>query len=373
MYTLDTASSRTDHPQRILLSLCLILVFCCGSSRAIDVGGPIEVDTVWSESDSPFNLVDDIRVSEGATLTIEPNVQVHLNHHAMASHWPGYTLGYLVANGVSFHGSSSLAENIFIRPTDNVQDCEFLGVRLVLNADGGILQNNYFSTDLYGIMAQGEWTIYNCEFENCAVGIWLQLNIPLIVSNCSFLGCDEGFHFFDYEGFPAIQIRYCNFYLPGHGIFVDGSPSTYFIDATQNYWGHVTGPTHPDNPGGEGVAIGDGVLFEPWLTEPASPVTGVQNDWPGAGIALHQNNPNPFNPVTTIGFNLPGVQHVKLLVYSVAGKPIATLVDALLEPGHHNVTWSGQDDSGHAVASGTYLYRLETGRQCMSRSMVLVR
>jgi hypothetical protein len=243
----------------------------------------------------------------------------------------------------------------------------------MLDTDGGIFQNNYFSTDLYGILVQGEWTIYNCEFENCAYGIWLQLNDPLAIGNCTFSGSGEAFHFWDLYGFPEIQIHYCNFYLPIDGIRVDGDPTTDFIDATWNYWGHASGPTHPSNPGGEGVPVDDGVIFEPWLTAPVPPPTNVQDDFPASGITLHQNSPNPFNPLTLIAFDLDRAREVKLVVFTLTGRKIATLLDTSLGPGHHQALWNGRGDSGQEVASGIYLYRLEAGDYFTSKRMLLVR
>jgi hypothetical protein len=73
---------------------------------------------------------------------------------------------------------------------------------------------------------------------------------------------------------------------------------------------------------------------------------------------LYQNTPNPFNPTTSIAFELPGQGHVALRVFDVGGKLVRTLVDGQRNEGSHVVTWNGRDDVGRAVASGVYLYRL---------------
>jgi hypothetical protein len=88
---------------------------------------------------------------------------------------------------------------------------------------------------------------------------------------------------------------------------------------------------------------------------------------------VEQNYPNPFNPSTTIRFGLPEPSNVRLDVYDMTGKHIATLVSKRLSAGIHSVTWNGTDESGKAVASGVYLYRLETDKFIDSKRMVLTK
>jgi hypothetical protein len=73
---------------------------------------------------------------------------------------------------------------------------------------------------------------------------------------------------------------------------------------------------------------------------------------------LHNNYPNPFNPSTTILYDLPQQSKVVLKVYSLLGQEIATLVDGIIEAGYRQVIWSGKYDNGRQVASGIYIYRI---------------
>ena len=73
-------------------------------------------------------------------------------------------------------------------------------------------------------------------------------------------------------------------------------------------------------------------------------------------FALEGAYPNPFNPVTTIRFAMPRSARVNLTVYDISGRSVATLVHGWRDAGHHEVQF---DASG--LASGVYLYRLETG------------
>ncbi len=92
-----------------------------------------------------------------------------------------------------------------------------------------------------------------------------------------------------------------------------------------------------------------------------------------AGATLHQNAPNPFNPVTRIAFTLdrPGV--VDLSVFDLAGRRVATLHQGHLEAGEHQLTWNGTTDGGQSAPSGQYTYTLRTAAGVTSRSMVLVK
>lgn len=75
-------------------------------------------------------------------------------------------------------------------------------------------------------------------------------------------------------------------------------------------------------------------------------------------FALTQNFPNPFNPSTTIQYDLPERATVKLSVFDMAGREIALLVNTEQDAGRHEARWNARDSRGNSVASGTYFYRL---------------
>jgi hypothetical protein len=78
--------------------------------------------------------------------------------------------------------------------------------------------------------------------------------------------------------------------------------------------------------------------------------------------------PNPFNPVTRLGFSIATTQRVHLAVYDVTGRRVDVVVDGVREAGEHSVTW----DAG-GLASGVYFYRLTTREQTLTRRMVLLK
>jgi hypothetical protein len=98
--------------------------------------------------------------------------------------------------------------------------------------------------------------------------------------------------------------------------------------------------------------------------------TGIERDASiPAAFRLHDNYPNPFNPETTIRFDLPESMDVRLAIYDVAGRVVETLVDGRIGAGQYTVRW----DAGN-VSSGLYLYRIEAGdTHRATKTMVLMK
>jgi hypothetical protein len=101
--------------------------------------------------------------------------------------------------------------------------------------------------------------------------------------------------------------------------------------------------------------------------------TAVDESALPASPVLHAVQPNPFNPRTTIRFDLPTAGPVRLAVYDVAGRRIRALVDSDLQPGPHQAVWDGRDSAGRAMASGSYFARLEAGGTVRTVGMGLIR
>jgi len=88
---------------------------------------------------------------------------------------------------------------------------------------------------------------------------------------------------------------------------------------------------------------------------------------------LAQNFPNPFNPSTTIKFDLKEKGPVTLKVYNVAGQLVRTLVEGVRDAASYSIAWDGRNDAGSTVASGIYFYKMETKDFSQTRKMVLLR
>jgi len=89
---------------------------------------------------------------------------------------------------------------------------------------------------------------------------------------------------------------------------------------------------------------------------------------------LLPNYPNPFNPETTIPFEIGGFQSVpaRLSVYNVLGQQVAVPLNKVLAPGIYEVPWDGKDNSGEPVSSGLYFYELSAGNFRMLGKMILL-
>ena len=130
-----------------------------------------------------------------------------------------------------------------------------------------------------------------------------------------------------------------------------------------------------NNPWGQNVLVG---AFDVGCAScGCSPPVGIDEGRdPGATprtICLHGATPNPFNPRTTIRFDLPAAGPVRLAVYDLAGRLVRVLVEGERAAGSHEAVWDGRNEVGQAVASGSYFARIEADGKTTSGRMSLVR
>jgi len=105
--------------------------------------------------------------------------------------------------------------------------------------------------------------------------------------------------------------------------------------------------------------------------------TTEANDIPTLRTTLHNNYPNPFNPVTNIAYSIKDPGKITLEVYNIKGQLVKTLVNEIQETGTHSVTWSGTDNSNKSVSSGVYFYKMVSdsniGRYTSTKKMILMK
>jgi hypothetical protein len=90
-------------------------------------------------------------------------------------------------------------------------------------------------------------------------------------------------------------------------------------------------------------------------------------------FALHENYPNPFNPTTTLRFDLPEVSDITLTIYNMLGQKVRTFNMQSTPAGYHSITWDATNDLNQQVGAGVYLYQLQTKDFVKTRKMVLLK
>ncbi len=172
----------------------------------------------------------------------------------------------------------------------------------------------------------------------------------------------------DWVDAPEPDFRYYRIYrstAPGFVTAQDNlaheTVASDWTDSTTDPWGFYYLVTVVDQSGNE--------------SEAAAPdhVSGLPSVGLSGRTALLDAVPNPFNPRTTLAFELASAGPVRLLIYDAAGRRVATLVDGYREAGRHAEVWDGRDSEGRMSAAGVYLCRLEAGPYRETRRLVLVK
>jgi hypothetical protein len=116
--------------------------------------------------------------------------------------------------------------------------------------------------------------------------------------------------------------------------------------------------------------------LSPFVVAVPNPASGVGDEAESTPtrFVLHQNIPNPFNPTTVIGYEVPaGGAEVSIVIYDVAGRRVQTLVNEYRGAGRYHAPWDGRNAQGSRVATGVYFYRMRAGSFVETRKMVLLK
>jgi len=90
-------------------------------------------------------------------------------------------------------------------------------------------------------------------------------------------------------------------------------------------------------------------------------------------LVLYPNYPNPFNPVTTLRYDLPEQTHVNITIYDMLGRQVKTLINHTQDAGYRSVIWNATNDYGKPVSAGIYLYQIQAGDYISTKKMVLLK
>ncbi|HHE37647.1 MAG TPA: T9SS type A sorting domain-containing protein [Candidatus Cloacimonetes bacterium] len=90
-------------------------------------------------------------------------------------------------------------------------------------------------------------------------------------------------------------------------------------------------------------------------------------------IKFLKNTPNPFNPATTISFELMKKGKISIEIYNAKGQKVRKLLDKKMEAGNHQVIWDGLDDQGKRVASGVFFYKISLNDEQLMKKMIMLK
>ena len=98
----------------------------------------------------------------------------------------------------------------------------------------------------------------------------------------------------------------------------------------------------------------------------------VINQLPHA-FNLYNNYPNPFNPVTTLRYDLPEDALVNITIYDIMGRIVRTLINSQQNAGFKSIQWNATNDAGSPLSAGLYLYKIQADNLVQTRKMVLLK
>ena len=91
------------------------------------------------------------------------------------------------------------------------------------------------------------------------------------------------------------------------------------------------------------------------------------------GFYLYPAYPNPFNPITTLRYDLPEDAMVNITIYDMMGRQVSTLVSSQQNAGYKSIRWNATNDAGSPVSAGLYLYMIQAGEFRQTKKMVLLK
>ena len=163
-------------------------------------------------------------------------------------------------------------------------------------------------------------------------------------------------------------------------LFSTGGAFQLYRPATASVGGPASSPGYRMQSLGGQTAIGRTAspnfgLEHGFYTPAGLPFAAVEEktEAPPASIRLDSVHPNPFNPSTTIAFELPATVPTTLKIYNMKGQLVRTLLDEPRPAGRHRIPWNGLDDRGATVSSGLYLLTMTAGDYRARRKLTLLK
>jgi len=194
------------------------------------------------------------------------------------------------------------------------------------------------------------------------------IEIPLHLTNGNNIYSFEGRISFNPEHLTYDEILWSN--LVNHGTIPDGEEgefATLLFTVNNNFDADATTVTVQNLRWNE-----EPVMMDVASATLSSPLAIDKFDIP-IKYSLSQAYPNPFNPVTTLRYDLPEQATVNIIIYDMLGREVRTLVNTTQDAGFKSVIWNATNDYGKPVSAGVYLYQIQAGEFVQTRKMVLLK
>lgn len=245
--------------------------------------------------------------------------------------------------------SSGLFNNGFVVVSDGLDDVSIIDPPSKILPFPAALNSDWTNTEVFEFGVPGAFSIIDSSIHNLEIDAWGTVSTPK--------GSFQCLRIFDKV------MSFTSTYSGGNLIFADSTRSYEYFWYAENIGFIASISSDFDEPDPNFISAID-VTFRTGQT------VAVKNDPGPVNRSFHllQNHPNPFNPSTTIGFQLPQSMHVRLKIYDVTGREIQTLLNEVRTAGHHELLFDGSH-----LPSGIYLCELKAEKFSETRKMVLAR
>jgi len=297
--------------------------------RVDEMGSDLIINLIWNKSDTALNL----QVTDPNGNFLEPVLhEVELNefetqkYYAIANPTPGFWHAKVTTEQLS-----SDPERFFLHVSIDSQ------LKLEINFDA----DNYHAENPVGIVAN------------------LHNNME-VIENATVTATVVTPEFEEFE---------MNLFDDGNHNDAEANDGIFAADITEAIEGSYTVTVHATNLAGDFTRSSTRSTY----VRPALLTDGEDTDVSFADMIKLNNYPNPFNPTTTINFNLVEAANVKIEIYNIHGQIIDTVANGNYGAGSNNVDWDGIDGEGRPVASGLYFYKMKAGRYTSTKKMILMK
>ena len=286
----------------------------------------------------------------------------------------GY-VGFAEPSGyiVSVNSENIIESNIIIYPSMGY--CVICAAISILDGSNCIIRNNLIFQaygDGFGavVASESQYVSHNNTFISNSVG-YANLSSDGIVSNDIIYGSSNTVYL---DESSTIQVSYSDIDggWEGEGnidtdpLFVAPDSGDFHLQATSPCI-DAGDPSSPLDPDGTIADMG-AFYFEQTTVGFHEDLVILPNK-----IYLYQNHPNPFNPVTTLRYDLPEDAMVNITIYDMMGRQISTLVNSQENAGFKSVRWNATNNAGAPVSAGLYLYTIQAGEFRQTKKMVLLK